>query len=295
MRFPQATTKDNRIVSAPLPHHNTVLDGEMVVERDPSTGKHVRRFYAYDIMALNGTKLIREAFKMRYNLIEERVVLPRKHEGFLIASDAQYKHRGYDYGVECFKVRRKGFYPLHCSETILTTLIPKRLCHESDGLIFQGWEDPYVPLTHHDLLKWKYAHLNSVDFRMDWEEGKGGEGGEGGGGGVGGRGHLSVQYGGQLKRLEGCRFALGAKAASDGVTMASLSGRIVECSWDPHTETWVFMRERRDKRLPNAGSVYAKVVRSISDNIDQDRLVAHIAQATKEAIYAKDNRIKVPM
>jgi mRNA-capping enzyme len=46
---------------------------------------------------------------------------------------------------------------------LLHNFIPK-LSHEADGLIFQGWEDPYVPRTHEGLLKWKYAHMNSVDF-----------------------------------------------------------------------------------------------------------------------------------
>lgn len=28
----------------------------------------------------------------------------------------------------------------------------------------QGWDDPYVTRTFEGLLKWKYAHMNSVDF-----------------------------------------------------------------------------------------------------------------------------------
>ena len=41
-----------------------------------------------------------------------------------------------------------------------------QLSHESDGLIFQPWESPYVVGTADDLLKWKFAHLNSVDFKF---------------------------------------------------------------------------------------------------------------------------------
>lgn len=32
---------------------------------------------------------------------------------------------------------------------------------------FQGWDDPYVPRTHEGLLKWKYRHMNSVDFLFE--------------------------------------------------------------------------------------------------------------------------------
>lgn len=35
-----------------------------------------------------------------------------------------------------------------------------------DGIFVQGYEDPYVPQTCEELLKWKYAHLNSVDFKL---------------------------------------------------------------------------------------------------------------------------------
>ena len=39
-----------------------------------------------------------------------------------------------------------------------------RLSHEADGLIFQGWDDAYVPRTHDGFLKWKYTNMNLVDF-----------------------------------------------------------------------------------------------------------------------------------
>ncbi len=32
---------------------------------------------------------------------------------------------------------------------------------------FQGWDDPYIPRTHEGLLKWKFAHMNSVDFLFE--------------------------------------------------------------------------------------------------------------------------------
>jgi len=45
----------------------------------------------------------------------------------------------------------------------MNILIPQ-LGHTADGLIFQGGKDPYVSGTFNDLLKWKFAHLNSVDL-----------------------------------------------------------------------------------------------------------------------------------
>ena len=43
-----------------------------------------------------------------------------------------------------------------------------------------------------------------------------------------------------------------------GVDPASLNGRIVECSWDPAAQRWMFMRVREDKDRPNASHVYEK-------------------------------------
>ena len=51
--------------------------------------------------------------------------------------------------------------------------IPK-LSHESDGLIFQPIEDNYVAGTCEELLKWKSAELNSVDFLFLFNHGNSG-------------------------------------------------------------------------------------------------------------------------
>jgi hypothetical protein len=30
----------------------------------------------------------------------------------------------------------------------------------------QPWDDPYIPRTYPHLLKWKFRHMNSVDFKL---------------------------------------------------------------------------------------------------------------------------------
>lgn len=58
------------------------------------------------------------------------------------------------------------------------------------------------------------------------------------------------------------------------------NGGIIECSWDAKEEAWVYMRERRDKKTPNAWHVYEKVLQSIKDNITPSNLVDIIQKAT---------------
>ena len=49
MRFPNRSAAGK----ARSVHHMTLLDGEMVVDCDVTTGKQTRRFLAYDLMTLN--------------------------------------------------------------------------------------------------------------------------------------------------------------------------------------------------------------------------------------------------
>jgi hypothetical protein len=33
--------------------------------------------------------------------------------------------------------------------------------------VLQPFDDPYIPRTYPHLLKWKFPHMNSVDFKLD--------------------------------------------------------------------------------------------------------------------------------
>lgn len=69
-----------------------------------------------------------------------------------------------------------------------------------------------------------------------------------------------------------------------------MQGRIIECSFDGHSKTWIFMRERKDKETPNAYHVYEKVMRSIQDNITQELLLEHASEAVQKNQYSKDRQ-----
>lgn len=66
------------------------------------------------------------------------------------------------------------------------------------------------------------------------------------------------------------------------------ANRVIECSWSPEEQAWVYMRERRDKDTPNAYHVYEKVVHSIEDNLNAEVLLSHISDARKAPVYDKD-------
>lgn len=63
---------------------------------------------------------------------------------------------------------------------------------------------------------------------------------------------------------------------------------MIECSWSPEEQAWIYMRERRDKDTPNAYHVYEKVVQSIEDDLNAEVLLSHISDDLKAEVYNKD-------
>ncbi|CAJ1803497.1 unnamed protein product [Sphenostylis stenocarpa] len=159
MRFPCRITIDG---VAEKTHHFTLLDGEMIIDTLPDSKKQERRYLIYDLMAVNGVSVIevQRPFYERWKMLEKEVIEPRNQERF------QGRNPYYRYDIESFRVRRKDFWLLSTVTKLLNEFIP-RLSHDADGLIFQGWDDPYIPSTHEGLLKWKYADLNLVDFLFE--------------------------------------------------------------------------------------------------------------------------------
>ncbi|XP_024637704.1 mRNA-capping enzyme isoform X2 [Medicago truncatula] len=205
-------------------------------------------------------------FYERWKMLEKEVIEPRNHERHQIY---QSRNPYYRYDLEPFRVRRKDFWLLSTVTKLLKEFI-KKLSHEADGLIFQGWDDPYVPRTHEGLLKWKYANLNSVDFLFEVE---------------GDRELLFVYERGKKKLLDGNKVAF-----KDGTEPSFYSGKIIECSWDFDNLEWIFLRIRTDKSTPNEFNTYRKVMRSIKDNITEEDLLNEINEIIRLPMYA--DRIK---
>lgn len=258
LRFPKRGVPQGSFES----HHLTLLDGEMIIDTLPETHEQKRRYLVYDLMMLNQQSQIKLPFHERWKLIEKEIIEPRTHD---IKTNALYC-----YDMEAVRVRRKDFWMLSAVGKVLKDFIP-RLSHQADGLIFQGWDDPYVPRTHDGLLKWKYAHMNSVDFLFE----------------VGDENRQSMYLfdKGRKRKLEGARVNF-----SDDEDPSSLSGKIIECSWNVEEGTWQYMRVRPDKPTPNGWNTYLKVMRSIEDNINQDIILEEIADIIRLPMYA--DRIK---
>ncbi|XP_019089970.1 PREDICTED: mRNA-capping enzyme-like [Camelina sativa] len=159
-------------------------------------------------------------------MIVKEVIAPRDGERGI-------SRNRYRYDLEPFGVRMKGFWSLSTVEKLLKVTIPS-LSHESDGLIFQGRDDPYVPRTHKGLLKWKYAEMNSLDFLFEMDE-------------TDGRRMLFLHEKGKKKLMEG----YSVEFRDDDSNPATYSGKILECRWDSEKQVWVYMRIRMDKPTPN--------------------------------------------
>ncbi|KAK7382578.1 hypothetical protein VNO80_01488 [Phaseolus coccineus] len=259
MRFPCRSTNEGL---GEKTHHYTLLDGEMVIDTLPDSQKQERRYLIYDMMAINQVSIIERPFYERWKMLEKEVIEPRNHERHDIY---QSRNPYYRYDLEPFRVRRKDFWLLSTVTKLLKEFI-KRLSHEADGLIFQGWDDPYIPRTHEGLLKWKYAYLNSVDFLFEVD---------------GDREMLFLYERGKKKLLEGNRVEF-----TDGLDPSHYSGKIIECSWDFDKLEWKYMRIRTDKSTPNEFNTYRKVMRSIRDNITEEDLLNEISEIIRLPMYA---------
>ncbi|KAF2314892.1 hypothetical protein GH714_037089 [Hevea brasiliensis] len=259
MRFPCKHT--NKGVPDQI-HHYTLLDGEMVIDTDSNTRKQERRYLIYDVMAINQVSVVELPFHERWRILVKEVIEPRNLERESLSKSVNPYYR---YDLEPFSVRRKDFWLLSTVDKLLKQFIP-RLSHEADGLIFQGWDDPYVPRTHEGLLKWKYLHI-SVDFLFEL--------------GVQNQQLLFLNERGRKKLMERNRIVF-----NDVSDLSSYVGKIIECSWDSERQLWVFMRIRADKSTPNEFNTYKKVMRSIRDNINEEVLFKEIDEIIHLPMYA---------
>ncbi|XP_024037347.1 mRNA-capping enzyme isoform X3 [Citrus clementina] len=259
MRFPCRNSNEGL---GEKTHHFTLLDGEMIIDKLPDSRRQERRYLIYDMMAINQASVIERPFYERWKMLEKEVIEPRNYERHNIY---QSRNPYYRYDLEPFRVRRKDFWLLSTVNKLLKEFIPK-LSHDADGLVFQGWDDPYVPRTHEGLLKWKYARMNSVDFLFEVTDDD--------------RRLLYVFERGKKKLMEGSSVEFTDREPS------FYSGKIIECTWDPDVQVWKCMRIRTDKSTPNDINTYRKVMRSIRDNITEEVLLNEIQEIIRLPMYA---------
>jgi len=274
------------------PHSGTILDGEMVVDEDMVSGQRTRRFLAYDLVSLNGDNMVHLPWSKRWGFIDEFIERPRRKEQEEIGKGRW--NRRYDYSSEPFRFRRKTFWPLSAASKVIHDFIPHQVSHEADGLILQPYDDAYVALTYPELLKWKFAHMNSVDFRLKVVPQSSRHSHAHHDLSTPGPPDLALEllrptkhHTATIEELKGAKVVF-PQGELLNASPELYNGRIIECAWDGDLQAWSFMRERRDKTLPNAETVYEKVWASIKDNITEEDLLLEIEQALKKGVYDED-------
>ncbi|ESQ32296.1 hypothetical protein EUTSA_v10005507mg [Eutrema salsugineum] len=258
MRFPCRSDHDKV-------HHYTLLDGEMVVDNFVDGKRQERNYLVYDLVAINGESVTEWPFSERWELIDREVIKPRSDEKKVT------NHR-YIYEQEPFGIRRKAFCLLSAvEEKLFNKLIPS-LPHESDGLIFQGYDDTYVYRENRGLLKWKF--VDTVDFLFEM--------------GRDGSQMLFLYEHGRKKLMEG----YSVEFRGDGWDHpASYSGKLLECSWDKEKDVWVTMRVRVDKSEPNGVRTALSVIKSINDGITKEVFVQEIREIIRLPMYVERIRM----
>lgn len=134
---------------------NTLLDGEMVIDR--VGGKNIPRYLVYDMVRYCDEDMSKKSFHERLGAIKHYIIGPR-HEA--MKRGIILKER------EPFSVRAKDFWDVTQAAALLGEKFAKQLSHEPDGLIFQPKLEPYAGGRCDDILKWKPADQNSVDFQL---------------------------------------------------------------------------------------------------------------------------------
>ena len=265
-------------------HTSTIIDGELVNDREPS-GATQLKYLVFDCLRLGNTQLMHRTLDKRLAYYRDKVFNPYYALYEKYSDEKQYL----PFVVEFKKMERPYGIGM-----LFKSILPN-LPHGNDGLIFTCRNTPYKFGTDPHILKWKPANENSIDFLLtldipyceldsdDEREGVRtpypdysampqfnlsvvGDGGE------------YIQYGNLYV------------TPSDWDNMKSLGKpleeSIVECYQD-QLQRWRFLRVREDKSDANHISTVESVIESIQDRIEENDLTS-IERSIRDAWKARE-------
>ena len=265
--------------SEQLFHTGTLVDGELVNDRQPN-GEMQMKYLVFDCMMLDNSSLMHRTLDKRLAYFKDKVYNPYQTLYTKYPEEIQYlpfivefKKMEFSYGIEM----------------MFRDILPY-LPHGNDGLIFTCRNSPYKFGTDENILKWKVANENSIDFRLmlDWPMIEPDEDEER-------EGttspypdydatpifNLSAFMGEGQYSWYGTMYVEPAEWESLKSLGQPLDDRIVECYQDDRNR-WRFLRFRDDKHEANHISTVASVIESIQDRISQDDLIRNAKRIRDE-------------
>lgn len=146
-----------------------VFDGELIKDK----GEDFIKFFIFDVLVVNGWNIMNLTFENRLKTAKAKIIKKlRIKEYFEITgdrednlSDDENSPEAAEDNEKVIKVYLKDFFLDIQTKDLYTKVMPK-LDHGNDGIIYTMNDCPYYPGTCPQIIKWKPAYMNSVDFNL---------------------------------------------------------------------------------------------------------------------------------
>ncbi|KAL7007850.1 Dcp1p-Dcp2p decapping enzyme complex alpha subunit [Cystobasidiomycetes sp. EMM_F5] len=250
-------------------HSNVVLDGELVIDTDPKTGRRTLCLLTFDCLVVGEENLMHKPLSSRYGRLKEWIVKP--HHKLLAMYPDMVKHAP-------FQVKLKPMELAYGIQAVFKEHLPK-LQHGNDGLIFTGAEAPYTSGTDPRIIKWKPPSENSIDFKLELRFPPSSTDPR----------EADLRVKPLFLLMENCGTKRGHEffdcmhVEDDEWEEWKASGeqiddRIIEVVWDANHQNWRKLRFRTDKTDGNFTTVVQSVITSIKDGVEAPVLVEKAGQ-----------------
>lgn len=282
LHFPKAPEPPQQDIDWASFHVGTILDGELLIDTYPD-GQTVKKFLVFDCLVMAKQNMMTRTLDKRLAYFKDKLYSPYKALCAKFPDDAK---------EFMFRLEEKKFQLGYGVELMVKQEVPK-LMHGSDGLIFTCRETPYKFGTDENILKWKPAWENTIDYQLElkfptitgdeeeigtnhnspWEHDYDAQPGM----------TLHSHYGDDNRAPREERTLYATSEEWDGMKEYSiahddgLDGAIVECHRDEEGR-WRFNRFREDKTDANHYTVVEKVLQSIEDGVTEEELITNAVE-----------------